>query len=64
MRKIIVFASLLALTGCGTMDFFSSAPPVYVVFFPDRQTTLTADGADIVRHAATDAKLKGMEMVQ
>lgn len=64
MRKIIGLTLLLGLTGCGTMDFLSSAPPVYVVFFPDHQTTLTADGADIVRHVAADAKIKGVDMVQ
>jgi hypothetical protein len=64
MRKFIVLAIVFGLTGCGTMDFLSSAPPVYVVFLPDHQTALTADGADIVRHAAADAKLKGADMVQ
>jgi len=64
MRKIIGVTLLLSLTGCGTMDFLSSSPPVYVVFFPDHQTALTADGANIVRHVAADAKSKGMQMVQ
>jgi hypothetical protein len=42
----------------------SSEPPVYVVFFPAHETALTADGADIARHAASDAKIKGSELVQ
>ena len=64
MRKIIGLTLLLGLTGCGTMDFLSPSPPVYVVFFPDHQTALTPDGANIIRHVATDAKREGTEMVQ
>jgi predicted small lipoprotein YifL len=63
MKKLIVLASLFGLAGCGTFGL-SSEPPVYVVFFADHQTTVTADGVDIVRHIASDAKLKGADMVQ
>lgn len=62
MRRISILLVILTLGGCGTFGF--SEPPVYVVFFPDHQTALTADGANIVRHVAADARLKGMEMVQ
>lgn len=64
MRKVIVFLSLLGLAGCGTLDFLSPSPPVYVAFFPDRATTLTGDAAAIVRKAAADAKIKNADMVQ
>ena len=64
MRKVFVFVSLLALTGCGTMNFLSSPPPVYVVFFPDHDMALSGDALDIVRKAAADAKIKNADMVQ
>jgi hypothetical protein len=62
MHKIAILFVALTLGGCSTFGW--SQPPVYVVFFPDHQTTLTADGADIVHRAASDAKIKGMELVQ
>jgi hypothetical protein len=64
MRKIVVFVSLLGLAGCGTLNFLSPSPPVYVVFFPDHATTLTGAAADIVRKAASEAKMKNADMVQ
>jgi len=64
MRKILGLTLVLSLSGCGTMDFLSSEPPVYVVFFPDHATTLSGDAADIVRKAAGDAKIKNADMVQ
>ena len=64
MRKIVVLISLFGLTGCGTMNFLSSSPPVYVVFFPDHATSLNGDATEIVRKAAADAKIKNADMVQ
>jgi outer membrane protein OmpA-like peptidoglycan-associated protein len=64
MRKIIVLTLFLGLGGCGTMVDFWSPPPVYVVFFPDHDVTLTPDARKIVDHAAADARAQGAEMVQ
>jgi len=63
MRKILAFTILLTLCGCGTFGMFSGPPPVYVVFFPDRTTTLTSDGQTIVTHAAQAAMAHGSQSV-
>ena len=64
MRKLIVLALLFGLGGCGTFDFMSAAPPVFVAFFPDRSTVLTDDGGKIVANAAAYAKLHNAQIVQ
>src|ERR1700744_182449 len=64
MRKLIVLALLFGLAGCGTFDFLSPAPPVYVAFFPDHSTVLTEDGGKIVANAAAYAKLHNAQIVQ
>ena len=64
MRKLIVLMAFLGLGGCGTFDFMSSAPPVYVVFFPDHSTALTDAAQHIVDHAAADAKMQGAKVIQ
>ncbi|HEX3673757.1 MAG TPA: hypothetical protein VHU87_05740 [Rhizomicrobium sp.] len=64
MRKFLVLALALGLTGCGTFSFLSRPPAVFVVFFPDHSTTLTADGQKIVGDAATAARIHGDETIQ
>jgi hypothetical protein len=64
MRKIIVLTALLGFCGCGTFDFMSSSPQVYVVFFPDHSTVLTDAGKHIVDHVAADAKMQGARIIQ
>jgi hypothetical protein len=64
MRKFLVLALALGLAGCGTFAFLSGPPPVFVVFFPDHNTQLTADGQKIVGDVATAAKMHGDRTVQ
>jgi hypothetical protein len=64
MRKFLILALALGLTGCGTFGFMSGPPAVFVVFFPDHSTTLTADGQKIVGDVATAAKMHGGETIQ
>lgn len=64
MRKLIALALFFGLTGCGTFDFMSGAPTVYVVFFSDHSTVLTGDANKIVANAAADAKLHNARIVQ
>ncbi len=64
MRKLIVLALLFGLAGCGTFDFNSGAPTVYVVFFSDHSTVLTGDANKIVANAAAYAKLHHAQIVQ
>jgi len=61
----VLFASLLclALTAC-SFDLWSSAPPVYVVFFDGQSTALTQDAKDIIEKAAVKARLKPDAQVQ
>jgi hypothetical protein len=64
MRKLVLLTLFLGLCGCGTFHFGSDAPPVYVVFFPDRSVTLTDDGNKIVATVAAEAKLHDAKIVQ
>lgn len=64
MRKFLAFSAALLLLGCGSLDFLSNEPPVYVVFFPDRETALTPDGKNIVDHVAAAARVNSAEMIQ
>ncbi|HEY2070328.1 MAG TPA: hypothetical protein VGG48_12300 [Rhizomicrobium sp.] len=64
MRRFLFLALALSLSGCGTFSFLDHSPPpsVFVVFFPDRSTTLTQNGQKIVDDAARAAR--GTQMVQ
>jgi hypothetical protein len=64
MRKIIALALFVGLGGCGTFNFMSSQPQVYVAFFPDHSVALTDTAQHIVDHAARDAKMQGMKTLQ
>ncbi len=64
MRKFLVLALAFGLAGCGTFTFLSGPPPVFVAFFPDHETALTAAGQKIVADAATAAKMHGGQVVQ
>src|SRR5215475_5123526 len=64
MRKILAAALAIGLSGCSTFGFSGHTPPVFVVFFPDKNVMLTADGAKIVQDAATAAKANGTETVE
>jgi hypothetical protein len=64
MRKILALSLALSLSGCGTFTFLSGPPAVFVVFFPDHGTQLTADGQKIVGDVATAAKMHGGETIQ
>ncbi|MGH6870777.1 MAG: hypothetical protein ACREHE_04645 [Rhizomicrobium sp.] len=64
MRKLVVAIVALSLSGCGTFSFLSHPPRVFVVFFPDKSVTLTADAAKIVDDAAAAAKADGARQVQ
>lgn len=64
MRKLVVLTLFFGLGGCGTFDFMSSRPPVYVAFFPDHSIALTDAALHIVDHAAAAAKMQGAKTVQ
>ena len=55
MRKILVLAAALGLTGCGSMAFLSSPPPVFVVFFDGTSTDVTPTGHKIIDDVAAAA---------
>lgn len=63
LRSFLAAAVLILLAGCGT--FRAAAPPLaalppdhYVVFFAPRTAQLASDAQEIVREAATAAKLR------
>jgi len=62
MRKLLIAAMALSLSGCA--HFMTNPPPVLVVFFPDHQVALTADGKKIVDDAAAAAKVSGARIVE
>jgi len=64
MRILTAFLLCLGLAACGTFNFDGSAPPVYVVFFPDHSTDLTKNGQKIVSDVAQAAKMSGARIVQ
>jgi hypothetical protein len=64
MRKIIALTLFAGLGGCGTFNFMSSQPQVYVAFFPDHSVALTDTAQHIVDHAAAEAKMQGAKTVQ
>ncbi|HTQ13887.1 MAG TPA: hypothetical protein VMH86_08420 [Rhizomicrobium sp.] len=66
MRKFAIVLAALCLAGCASFGWRSSAPrpAVYVVFFPDRTVTLTANGDKIVRDAASAAAARSTETVE
>jgi hypothetical protein len=64
MRKLMTLAMVLGLAGCGTLNFGGSAPPVYVVFFPDHSTDLTKNGQKIVSDVAEAARMTGARIIQ
>ena len=41
MRRAIAAAGFLFLAGCSVMRSLTGAPPVYAVFFDDKNVTLT-----------------------
>lgn len=64
MRRIIAATAFIALAGCSVFRSLTGAPAAYVVFFDDRNVTLTADARVIVDSAANDAKRNPVEFVQ
>ena len=64
MRRAIAAAGFLFLAGCSVMRSLTGAPPVYAVFFDDKNVTLTADARVIVDDAAKDAKQHPLMFVQ
>lgn len=62
MRKITMAFAVLSLSGCA--HFMTNPPPVLVVFFPDHQVALNADGKKIVDDAASAAKVSGAVLVE
>ena len=64
MRKIVAATAFLVLAACATMRTLTGAPPVYAVFFDDKNVTLTADARVIVDDAARDAKGNPIMYVQ
>jgi len=64
MRQIVVATTLLVLAGCSVMRSMTGAPPVYAVFFDDKNVTLTADARAIVDDAAKDAREHALMYVQ
>jgi hypothetical protein len=62
MRALPTLLLCLALTACGTMR--STAPEAYVVFFAGTGTSITADGAAIIKSAAADANAHKDKMVE
>lgn len=64
MRQIAVAVALLCLAGCSVVRGLTGAPPVYVVFFDDKNVTLTADARLIADDAAKDAREHPLMFVQ
>src|SRR5579862_8692424 len=64
MRRIFAATAFLLLAGCSVMRSLTGAPPVYAVFFDDKNVTLTADARVIVDDAARDAKANPLMYVQ
>jgi hypothetical protein len=64
MRKILVLAAALGLTGCGSMAFLSSPPPVFVVFFDGTSTDVTPTGHKIIDDVAAAAHAHPEKIVQ
>lgn len=64
MRRIVAATVFLLLAGCSVMRSLTGAPPVYAVFFDDKNVTLTADARVIVDDAAKDAKAHPLMYVQ
>ena len=64
MRKLVGVLALLCLAGCSFFRTLGGAPPAYVVFFTDKNVTLTADARTIVDNAANAAKKNPIEFVQ
>jgi hypothetical protein len=64
MRKVAVVALALMLAGCAAWNFVSGPPAVFVVFFFDASTDLSADGHQIVDKVAAAAHLSPEKIVQ
>jgi len=64
MRQLMAVSGFLVLAGCSVFRSMGGAPPAYVVFFDDKNVTLTADARAIVDSAANDAKKNPVEYVQ
>ncbi|HEX3430379.1 MAG TPA: hypothetical protein VHT03_05785 [Rhizomicrobium sp.] len=64
MRRVVAVLAFVCLAGCSVFRSLSGAPPAYVVFFDDRNVTLTADARTIVDDAAAEAKKNPVEYVQ
>ena len=64
MRRLIAVVGFLFLAGCSMFRSLAGAPPAYVVFFDDKNVTLTADARAIVDNAANEAKKNPVEFVQ
>jgi outer membrane protein OmpA-like peptidoglycan-associated protein len=64
MRRIIAAAGFMVLAGCSVLRTMGGAPPVYAVFFDEKNVTLTADARVIVDDAAKDAKAHPLMVVQ
>jgi outer membrane protein OmpA-like peptidoglycan-associated protein len=64
MRRIIAAVVFMGLAGCSVLRSLTGAPPVYAVFFDDKNITLTPDGRTIVDDAAKDAKQHPLMYVQ
>lgn len=64
MRQIVVAVALLCLAGCSVVRGLTGAPPVYVVFFDDKNVTLSTDARLIADDAAKDAREHPLMYVQ
>ena len=64
MRRTIAAMGYFTLVGCSAFRSLTGAPPVYAVFFDDRNVMLSTDARAIVDDAARDWKAHPLMYVE